>query len=167
MTPRVNTNKHTDARNTNLYERIQACLNTWVTCSNTGRTTWYYMTLILLRDIRGDHIYWEYWSASLLTQRSQLVGKPSSTGPHSTAHFLQITDEELAVQKDTHSYTVHTPLLHCWASPRALCQPSSFFYTNLCSVQNIQQVCELMPGISALFKAIYLGETSALNPLTV
>ena len=73
---------------------------------------------------------------------------------------------------ETHIYTHTHFLLHRWADslPRALKKATVwtfFFWANLCSVWNILKVCELKPGISSLFKVIYLGEVSALNPLKV
>lgn len=66
---------------------------------------------------------------------------------------MQITGEKRGERKRR--------ALHSWASPgsrrKPVCQPSPLVRANLCSVQNTLQVCELMPGISALFKVIYLG----------
>lgn len=82
---------------------------------------------------------------------------------------MQITDQKLAVQQDTHSYThSFTPTEPPQGPEESQCVNHLHSSTLIFfAVQNIQQVRELMSGISALFKVIYLGETGTLNPLTV
>lgn len=58
-----------------------------------------------LQAITEDQIYWEHWSAGLLSQKSQLAGDPSFMGPPSTTSFMQITEEELLHARNTHIYT--------------------------------------------------------------
>lgn len=123
-----------------------------------------------LQAITEDQTYWEHWSALTeepISWRSRLHWSTFDVTLHAN-HRRRAP----SCQKHTYIHTHTRFLLHHWADslPRDANKATVwtfFFCANLCSVWNILKVCELKPGISSLFKVIYLREVSALNPLKV
>lgn len=96
-----------------------------------------------------------------------------------TSRFMQIQTHIQATSlscKMRHTQWTQTVYTYsCFTPPLSLYRASMKASVNLLisltvifvRCKNIMQACELMPGISAVFKVIYLGETRALNPLMV